>query len=105
MSQCDSRELQGGVAYVGATPWGLPHLKELVWRSGSQKRLGCLKSGHGFPGRHHGCPGNGHGYPSGVELVLKLHQVCAGVVKLVMELHHVNQGGKEGEFRDGGANV
>ena len=30
---------------------------------------------------------------------------CPGVVKLVMELHHVSQGGKQGEFRDGGASV
>ena len=28
-----------------------------------------------------------------------------GVVKLVMELHHVSQGGKQGELRDGGASV
>ena len=27
------------------------------------------------------------------------------VVKLVMELHHVSQGGKQGEFWDGGASV
>ena len=46
-----------------------------------------------------------HGYPGGVELVLELHQECLGVVKLVMELHHVNQRGKQGEFRDGGASV
>ena len=34
-----------------------------------------------------------------------LYQECPGVVKLVMELHHVSQGGKQGEFRDGGASV
>ena len=34
-----------------------------------------------------------------------LHQECFGVVKLVMELHHVSQRGKQGEFRDGGASV
>ena len=37
--------------------------------------------------------------------MLGLHQKCPGVVKLVMELHHVSQGGKQGEFRDGGASV
>ena len=37
--------------------------------------------------------------------MLGLHQECPGVVKLVMELHHVNQGGKQGELRDGGASV
>ena len=36
---------------------------------------------------------------------VEFHQECLGVVKLVMELHHVSQGGKQGEFRDGGANV
>ena len=40
-----------------------------------------------------------------VELVLGLHQECPGVVKLVMELLHVSQGGKQGEFRDGRASV
>ena len=52
--------------------------------------------------RHHGC---GHGCLGGVELVLRLHQKCPSVVKLVMELNHVNQGDKQGEFRDGGASV
>ena len=41
--------------------------------------------------------------------MLGLHQECSGVVKLVMELvmelHHVSEGGKQGEFRDGGASV
>ena len=37
--------------------------------------------------------------------MLGLHQECPGVVKLVMELHHVSQGGKRGELRDGGASV
>ena len=37
--------------------------------------------------------------------MLRLHQECPGVVKLVMELYHVSQGGKQGEFRDGGASV
>ena len=37
--------------------------------------------------------------------MLGLHQECPGVVKLMMELHHVSQGGKQGEFRDGGASV
>ena len=78
------------MASIGASPWGLPHPRELVWRSGSQGRLGCPKSGHRCP--------------SGVELVL-LHQECLGVVKLMMELHHVNQGGNHGEFRNGGASV
>ena len=46
-----------------------------------------------------------YGVLSGVELVLRLHQEYPGVVKLVMELHHVSQGGNQGEFRDGGASV
>ena len=50
-------------------------------------------------------PKGGHGCPGGVELVLGLHQECPVVVKLVMELHHVSQEGKQGEFRDGEANV
>ena len=37
--------------------------------------------------------------------MLGLHQECSEVMKLVMELHHVSQGGKQGEFRDGGASV
>ena len=37
--------------------------------------------------------------------MLGLHQECPGVVKLAMELHHVSQGGKQGEFQDGGASV
>ena len=37
--------------------------------------------------------------------MLRLHQECLGVVKLVMELDHVSQGGKQGEFRDGGASA
>ena len=37
--------------------------------------------------------------------VLGLHQECPRVVKLVMGLHHVSQGGKQGEFQDGGASV
>ena len=62
-----------------------------MWRLGSQGWLGCLKSGHECS--------------DGVELVLGLLQECPGVVKLVIELHHVSQEGKQGEFRDGGANV
>ena len=91
---------------------GLPHLMKPVWRPGSQKKLGCPKSGHGYPGRHHRCPRSGYGWPGsshgcfcGVEVVLELHQEYSGVVKLVVELHHVSQGGKQGEFRDGGASV
>ena len=93
MSRCDSRESWGDVACVGASPWGLPHPRELVWRPCYQGWLflGCSKSGHGCPG--------------GVGLVLELHQECLRVVKLVMELHHVSQGGKQGEFWDGGASV
>ena len=91
MSQCDSRESRGGVANVGASPWGLPHPREPVWRPCYQGRLEGPKSGHGCPG--------------GVEIVLGLHQECSGVVKLVMKLHHVSQGGKQGEFWDDGANV
>ena len=37
--------------------------------------------------------------------MLELHQECPRVVKLVIELHHVSQGDKQGEFRDGGASV
>ena len=37
--------------------------------------------------------------------MLGLHQECLGMVKLVMELHHVSQGDKQGEFRDGEASV
>ena len=37
--------------------------------------------------------------------MLGLHQECSGVVKLVMELHHGSQGGKQGELQDGGASV
>ena len=79
------------MASVGASPWGLSHPRESVWRPGSQGRLGCPKCGYG--------------YTSGMELVLKLHQECPGVVKLVMELHHVSQGGKQGGFWDGGISM
>ena len=98
MSRCDSRKSRGGVICVGTSPWGLPHPREPVWRPGSQGWLECSKSGHG-------CTGSGHRCPGGMELVLGLHQECFGVVKLVMKLHHVSQGGKQGEFRDGGASV
>ena len=91
MSHCNSKEFRGGVSSVGASPWRPPHPKELIWRPGSQGRLGCPKSSHGYSG--------------GVELVLELHQECLRVVKLVMGLHHVSQGGNQGEFRDGGASV
>ena len=105
VSRCNSRESRGGVAYVGASPWGLPHPRELVWRLCYQGWLGCPKRGHGCPERHHGCFGSGHGCPGGVELVLGLHQEYPGVMKLVMELHHVSQGSNQGEFWDGGASV
>ena len=98
VSRCDSRESRGGVASVGASPWGLPHPRETMWRPGSQGRLGCPKSGHRCLERHHGCP-------SGMELMLALHQECPGVVKLVMELHHVSQWGNQEEFQDGEASV
>ena len=62
----------------------------------TQRRLRCLKSGHGCPRRHHNCP-------VGVELMLELYQEYPGVVKLVMKLHHVSQGSKQGEFRGGEA--
>ena len=91
MSRYHSRESRGGVACVGASPWELPHLRELVWRPCYQEWLRCPKSGHGCPG--------------GMELVLELHQEYPRVVKLVMELHHVSEGGKQGEFWDGGACV
>ena len=69
-----------------------------MWRPDSQGWLEGSKSGHGCPIKYHGCPG-------GVELVLGLHQECSRVVKLVMELHHVSQGGKQGESGDDGASV
>ena len=37
--------------------------------------------------------------------MLGLHQECPRVVKSMIELHHVSQGGKQGEFRDGGASM
>ena len=38
--------------------------------------------------------------------MLGLHLECPLVVKLLMELHHMNQGGiEQGEFRDGGTSV
>ena len=37
--------------------------------------------------------------------MMGLHQECPGVVNLVMELHHVSQGSKQGEFWDGGISV
>ena len=37
--------------------------------------------------------------------MLRLHQKYLGMVKLMVELHHVSQGGKQGEFSDGGASV
>ena len=79
------------MASVGASPRGLPHPKKLVWRPGSQGRLGCLKSGHRCL--------------SGVELVLGLHQECPEVVKLMIGLYHMSQGGNQGEFWDGGASM
>ena len=54
---------------------------------------------------HHGCLRNGHGCHDRMELELRLHQECPEMVKLVMELHHVSQGGKQRKFRDGGASV
>ena len=81
MSLCDSRESWDDVACIGTSRRGLPHPRESVWRSGSQERLKCHKSGHG-------CPGSGHGCLGGIELVLELHQECPGVVKLVMKLQH-----------------
>ena len=95
MSRYDSKESHGGVASVRTSSRGLSHPRELVWRLSSQGRLGYPKSGHG-------CPGSSHGYPGGMELVFGLHQECPRVVKLVMGLHHVNQGSNQGEFRDGG---
>ena len=37
--------------------------------------------------------------------MLGLYQKYSGVVKLVMELHHVSQEGNQEEFRDGEASV
>ena len=50
-------------------------------------------------------PKGSYGCPNGVELVSGHHQECSGVLKLVMELHHVSQGGNQEEFRDDGASV
>lgn len=93
MSRCDSKESRGGVASIGALPWGLLHPRESVCKPGFQGRLGSSKSGHRCLKRHHRCVGSGHGCSGGMELVLELHQECPGVVKLVMGLHHVSQGG------------
>ena len=79
------------MACIGASLWELPHPKKSVWRPGFQGRLGCSKSDHGCHG--------------GVELVLGLYQECPKVVKLVMGLHHVSQGGKQREFWYGRASV
>ena len=40
-----------------------------------------------------------------MELVLKLHQECSGVVKLVMAFHHMSHGGDQGEFQDGATSM
>ena len=37
--------------------------------------------------------------------MLRLHQECPRVVKLVMELHDVSQGGNQVEFQDDEASV
>ena len=37
--------------------------------------------------------------------MLGLHRKYPKVVKLEMGLHHVSQGGNQGEFRDGGASM
>ena len=37
--------------------------------------------------------------------MLELHQECLKVVKLVMELHHMNQGGDQGELWNRGATM
>ena len=80
MFRCDSRDPEVMWLVLGSYNGGLPHPRESVWRPGFQERLGCPKNGHECPG--------------GVELVLGLHQKCPEVVRLVMELHHVSQGGK-----------
>ena len=58
-----------------------------------------LRHHHGNSHTHGrlGCPKSGHGYPSGVELLLRLHQECPRV----MELHYVSQRSNQGDFRDG----
>ena len=83
--RCDLREFWAGVASVGASPWGLPHRRKPVWRPCYQGWLGC--------------PGSGHGCLTGVELVLGLHQKCPGVVKLMIELHHMSEGTCKGSSR------
>ena len=60
MSRCDSRESRGGVACVGASPWGLPHPREPVWRPCYQvlpRMARVSKRGHGCPGDTMGVPG------------------------------------------------
>ena len=37
--------------------------------------------------------------------MLRLYQDCLGVVKLVMESHHVSQVGNQGELQDGRASA
>ena len=57
MSRCDSRESRGGVACVGASPWGLPHPREPVWRPCYQGWLGVPREAMGVPGDTMGVPG------------------------------------------------
>ena len=70
------------MASIEASPRGLPHPKKPKWRPSFQRRLECPKSGHGCLGR--------------VKLILRLHQECPGVMKLVMQLYYVSQGAIKG---------
>ena len=49
-----SRKSRGGVASVEASPWGLPHLREPVWRPCYQ---GVPRVAMGVPGDTMGVPG------------------------------------------------
>ena len=80
------------MASVGDSPWRLSHLWEPIWRPSFQGRLGCKDSVHGCL--------------CGVKLVLGLHQECFEVVKLMMELHYMSQGGDQREeFWNGRATI
>ena len=57
MSRCDSREFWGGVAYVVASPWGLPHPRKQVWRLGFQGRQSVPRVAMGVPRDTMGIPG------------------------------------------------
>ena len=78
------------MANIGVSPRALCHLWEPMCRSDSYERLKCPKSGHGVLGVAM-CLGM-------MKLILRFHQECPRVVKLVMGLHHVNQEGNQRKF-------